>query len=309
MRNIVKACLLVLVSTGVSLAAQSSAAFQRPAAPGQLVDIGGGRRLHIFCKGTGEGPTVVIEAGLSQYTATSTYGKAQDAIAPFARVCVYDRAGLGWSDPAPADRTHVDMVSDLHKLLIAAKIPAPYIMVGHSLGGLLVRQYAQMYRSEVAGVVLADATSESNLFDDEGARFRAGVVAQIAQGLAKAKPGEPVVPLPDGTSTDIVMSFMPEVLAAVKDEYLAIDRTPAEMRAPLGYGTLGALPLVVIRRGKTATPPSASDIAWQADQERLTTLSTSSSLVVAENAGHVIPYDAPGVVADAVRRVLAACRR
>jgi pimeloyl-ACP methyl ester carboxylesterase len=76
----------------------------------------------------------------------------------------------------------------------------------------------------------------------------------------------------------------------------------------LGYGTLGALPLVVIRRGKTATPPSASDIAWQADQERLTTLSTSSSLVVAENAGHVIPYDAPGVVADAVRRVLTACR-
>ena len=220
-----------------AVSAQSPAGFQKPAAPGQLVDVGGGRRLHVICKGSGDGPTVIFEAGLSQYTAASTYGKAQDAIASFARVCVYDRAGLGWSDAIPDGRTHRGMVEDLHALLAALKIPPPYVLVGHSMGGLLVRQYAQVYRGEVAGVVLVDATSET-IYEPSGAQFRTGVVAQIAQGLAKARPGAPVVPLPDGTSPDIVMSFMPEVLAAVKDEYQAIDRTPAELRGPNGYGTL-----------------------------------------------------------------------
>ena len=88
-------------------------AYVRPPAPGQLIDIGG-RRLHVLCKGPTQGPTVLFEAGLSQYTANSTYGKAQDLIAAKVRVCVYDRAGLGWSDAAPGARTHQDMVEDLH---------------------------------------------------------------------------------------------------------------------------------------------------------------------------------------------------
>ena len=83
----------------------TTTSYVRPAAPGQLVDIGG-RRLHIECKGSAAGPTVIVEAGLSQFTAHSTYGKAQDLIAGFARVCTYDRAGLGWSDVAPGARTH-----------------------------------------------------------------------------------------------------------------------------------------------------------------------------------------------------------
>ncbi len=283
------------------------ATFQKPAAPGELVDIGGGRRLHVLCKGSGDGPSVIFEAGLSQYTATSTYGKAQDAIAAFARVCVYDRAGLGWSDAAPNGRTHQGMVEDLHSLLGAAKLPGPYVLVGHSIGGLLVRQYAQAYRADVAGVVLVDATSET-IFDEESAKARAAMVTKIAEGLAKAKPGVPVVQLPANTPPDLVVSFMPEVFAAVKEEYLAIDRTPAEWRRPQGLGTLGALPLVVIRRGRTAQPPSATDTSWRAEQERLPALSTNSVLVVAEKSGHVIPYDDPAVIADAVRRVITAAR-
>src|SRR5262245_46180563 len=99
--------LYVCLQTLLSPAAQSAAPYQKPPAPGQLVDIGGGKRLHLLCKGSGDGPTVIFEAGLSQWTATSTYGKAQDAIAGFARVCVYDRAGLGWSDGVPDGRTHL----------------------------------------------------------------------------------------------------------------------------------------------------------------------------------------------------------
>ena len=92
----------------VSLAISTTA--QKPAAPGQMVDIGGGRRLHVLCKGSSDGPTVIFEAGLSQYTATSTYGKAQNLISPFARVCVYDRAGLGWSDDVKFARHLVETI-------------------------------------------------------------------------------------------------------------------------------------------------------------------------------------------------------
>jgi pimeloyl-ACP methyl ester carboxylesterase len=181
---------VLTLSVCLALAAQSPATFQRPAAPGQLVDIGGGKRLHVLCKGSGDGPTVVVEAGLSQYTATSTYGKAQDAIASFARVCIYDRFGLGWSDAIPDGRTHRGMVEDLHKLVAAAGIQAPYVLVGHSMGGLLVRQYAQTYRSDVAGVILADATSET-IYDAGSEEVRAGIVAQIDKRSRRARPTSP----------------------------------------------------------------------------------------------------------------------
>lgn len=106
--------------------------YVRPSPPGRLVDVDG-RRLHVFCKGTGPGPVVVFEAGLSQYTANSSYGRAQDAIAPFAKVCTYDRAGLGWSDPAPDDWTQDGMVADLHQL-VSTELSGPVILIGHSVG-------------------------------------------------------------------------------------------------------------------------------------------------------------------------------
>ena len=300
---------LAFAASVASLSAQSSAGYQKPAAPGQLVDIGGGKRLHVQCKGSGAGPTVVIEAGLSQWTASSTYGKAQDAIAASGtRVCIYDRAGLGWSDAIPDGRTHARMVEDLHKLLAVLKAPPPYVLVGHSMGGLLVRLYALTYLGEVAGVVLADATSESTLFDAKSADARASMVAQIEKGLVNARPGVPVLELPRDTAPEVAMSFTPEIFRAVKDEYLAIDRTPAELRGLHGYGTLGDMPLVVIRRGRTAQPPNATDESWRAEQELLPALSTNSVLVVATNSGHVIPYDEPAVIADAVRRVMDACK-
>ena len=303
-------CFALAVAAFVaSPVAQSAAVFQRPAAPGQLVDIGHGQRLHVLCKGSGAGPTVLIEAGLSQWSASSTYGRAQDAIAASgARVCVYDRAGLGWSDVVPDGRTHNGMVEDLHKLLAAMKVPPPYVLVGHSMGGLLVRLYAKTYRGEVAGVVLADATSESTLYDAKSANARASIIAQIEKGLVNARPGVPMLELPKDTAAEVAMSFTPEIFRAVKDEYQAIDRTPAELRGSHGYGTLDDIPLVVVRRGRTAQPPSATDESWRAEQELLPALSTNSVLLVAANSGHVIPYDEPAIIADAVRRVMDACR-
>ena len=256
------------------------------------------------CKGPAGGPTVVFEAGLSQYTAHGTYGKAQDSIAAFAHVCTYDRAGLGWSDPAPGARTHPAMVADLHALAAADGWHGPLVLVGHSIGGLLARLYAATYPDQVAAIVLVDATPETYLYTAAAVQGRKDIVAQIDTGLDNAKGDLPIVPFPAGTPAEVMMAFTPPILRTVKEEYLAIDRVPAARRGPDGYGRLGSMPLVVIRRGKTVTPPSEDDLRWRRLQEGLAGLSSHSRMIVATHAGHVVPYEAPEVVAEAVRQVL-----
>src|SRR5690606_12620891 len=210
------------------------------------------RRLHVECTGTGDGPVVIFEAGLSQYTAHSTYGKARDLIAPFARVCLYDRAGLGWSDPAPGARTHHDMVEDLRRLVAARGVQGPIVLVGHSMGGLLARLYARQHPASVAAVVLVDASSEAVTYGPGAAEARRAGIAQIDAGLANAVEGVPVVPMPLETPADVMMAFTPAILRTVKQEYEAIDLVPDDLKQPDGYGTLGNTPLVVIRRGVVA---------------------------------------------------------
>lgn len=288
-----------------SLPSTVPAAFVRPEAPGRLVDVGG-RRLHLLCKGAAAGPTVIFEAGLSQYTANSTYGTAQDAIAPFARVCTYDRAGLGWSDPAPQGWTQAGMAADLRALLATAGEPGPYVIVAHSLGGLLARTYARSHPDDVAGLILLDASSDEDF--DELAAARAAIVAKLDAAIGASRPGVPVIGMPAGTSPEVVMAFTPEILRGVKTEFEALDRLPVEMKRPGGFGNLGDLPLIVVRRGKTEQPPSEADLRHQRVQENLAKLSTDSALIVAQNSGHTISLDEPTVVADAVRRMLDALR-
>lgn len=277
------------------------ASFVRPQAPGRLIDISG-RKLHVVCKGKAKGPIVVFEAGLSQYTANSTYGIAQDAVAEFARVCTYDRAGLGWSDPAPKNWTYDGMATDLHSLLAALKENGPVLIVAHSLGGLIARNYIRKYPKEVAGLVLLDSTSDEDFA--ELAAAAATTIPQLNAAIASSKPGVPVIGMPVGTSPEVVMAFTPEILSGVKVEFEALDRLPEEMKQVGGFGGLGDLPLMVIRRGKTSQPPSEADLNHQRIQENLAKLSTRSSLIVAKNSGHTISLDEPAIVAEAIRSML-----
>ncbi len=121
--------------------------------PGQLVDVGG-YRLHINCTGSGS-PTVVIEAGLGDWS-TTWAAHVQPEVAKTTRVCTYDRAGMGWSEAGPLPRDAAQSAKELHTLLQNANIPGPYVMVGHSLGGLVVRVFVHDYSSEVVGVVLIE---------------------------------------------------------------------------------------------------------------------------------------------------------
>jgi pimeloyl-ACP methyl ester carboxylesterase len=121
--------------------------------PGRMVSIGDGRRIHLYALGAGS-PAVVFEAGIS---ATSLNWRAvQQTLAPLTRVVAYDRGGLGWSDPGATPRTTSNIAAELHAALRAAGVESPYVLVGHSFGGLVVRRFASLYPEEVAGLVLVD---------------------------------------------------------------------------------------------------------------------------------------------------------
>jgi pimeloyl-ACP methyl ester carboxylesterase len=147
----------VLALVGASYEAIAAAGdARRYLAPGQLVDIGG-YRLHIQCVGTGS-PTVVLDAGLSG--SSLDWNLVQPELGRTTRVCAYDRAGMGWSDPGPQQRTPRQIADELHTLLTNAGIAEPYVLVGHSLAGKNVRLFALQHPDQVAGMVLVDARSE-----------------------------------------------------------------------------------------------------------------------------------------------------
>ena len=131
--------------------------------PGQLVDIGG-RRINLHCSGSG-GPTVVLMAGLFSWSLV--WYKTQPVIAQKTRVCAFDRAGYGFSDPAPRPQILSDVVDDLHAALKAGPIPGPYVLVGHSLGGVEARLYAQRWPEDVVGMVLVDTSPAAEGLIDE----------------------------------------------------------------------------------------------------------------------------------------------
>ena len=155
---------------------------------GKLVDIGG-RRLHLNCSGEGS-PTVVLESGERDLSLVRAL--VQPDVAPFARVCSYDRAGYAWSDAGPEPRTITQIVFELHRLLGAAGEKGPYVMAGASVGGDMVRAYAHQYPGDVAGMVLVDSVHEDDVILDGNKMCRLRDTAQ-KRAIPPVKTGpEPV---------------------------------------------------------------------------------------------------------------------
>ncbi len=179
---------IVLASTFVAsqLIAQQSGSAQ-PQPRGKLVDLGG-HRLHIDCRGDGA-PTVVVENGFEEFSFDWTL--VQSRLVKFTRVCTYDRAGYAWSDPGPVPRTFDQINLELHDLLAKLNDHGPFVLVGHSFGGPIVRNFATVYPNDTAGIVFVDAVSEDQRFE---MWHKAVLMRNGAKGKTIPPPHEEILP-------------------------------------------------------------------------------------------------------------------
>ena len=277
---------------------------------GQLIDVGG-YRLHISCAGTGS-PTVVIDSGVGDWS-TSWVG-VQANIARTTQVCIYDRAGYGWSEAGPQPRTSQQFVKELYTLLKKAGITGPYVVVGHSLGGLTARLFSYDYPSEVAGVVLVDSmdpgttpldlanikTPVRSIFGMESVlpvMARMGIMRFVVRPLGFI----PNLP-PEGQNAKLAFLSRPVYFQTLQDEYRAIPESLAQASA---VQTLGHLPLIVLSRALGTSPV---DAAWQVKQTELLLLSSDSQQIIAEKSGHNIEIDQPEAVVDAILKMVMGLR-
>jgi pimeloyl-ACP methyl ester carboxylesterase len=266
--------------------------------PGQLVDVGG-YRLHIHCTGTGS-PTVVIESGWGDSSAS--WGWVQPEVAKTTRVCTYDRAGMGWSEPSPQPRTAREFAKELHSLLAKADEPGPYVFVGHSLGGYTVRVYAHDYPAEVSGLVLIDAqdlpASDSTPMPapKPGGTSLPVLMARIGLVRLLAGPLGSIQELPpEDRQAYTAYSVTPCFAQTFLDEGRGLSEGGAQARS---VTTLGALPIIVLSRGKDQ---DAKHTAAQAD---LLQLSTDSQQFFADQSGHRIMIDQPEAAVAAILKIV-----
>lgn len=254
--------------------------------PGKLVDVGG-HSLHLHCTGSGS-PTVVVEPGGGQMS--SDLGLITPAVAADTRVCVYDRAGRGWSEASPTAAHGVQMATELHTLLERVHETGPFVLAGHSFGGLYVQSFAARYPSEVAGMVLIDSTAPNakataNAVPFVLQRTFAAISAVADLGLirlaALMDTNESLPHRAAGESNASVATA--HHLRSTIDEYATAGDSA---RAAASLTDFGDKPLVVL----TATV--GNDASWFRSQDRLAALSTNSSHRVIDGVDH------PGMTGD-----------
>jgi pimeloyl-ACP methyl ester carboxylesterase len=293
-------CRLLPVRPSLLLAFFPFFAFgQIPDAPGQLVDAGG-VQLHINCIGTGS-PVVVLEAGFPGSSLDWTL--VQPTVAQFTRVCSYDRAGFGWSQQSKEARSSSQIAEELRALLSAARVPSPYLLVGHSMGGLYVRAFARKFPDSVAGIVLVDATHEDQ-WDYEPKRFW----TTSDSPSIRLKQPEIVRPqtvasiLKDMWSTDRWKSGERAEREAIKITVADAQKNPKR---------LPVVPLVVLSAGEEigwSDNAPISALKAQQLQREMAAFSSMGTWRPVPGANHYIHLSQPAAVANAIREVVQATR-
>jgi len=265
--------------------------------PGRLVDIGG-HRLHLWCTGDGV-PAVILDTGLGGSSAD--WGFVQPDVARFTRVCSYDRAGMGYSDPGPSPRTARRIASELRELLTRSGMTRPVVLVGASIAGLDVRVFASDYPDRTAGLVLVDATHEDQAHEVPGmARFvpllsTLGVLRLLGMSF-----GQRIESLaPSVRDFARATSFRAAGARAAADEIIHVRESAEEVRSSRRKLTI---PVLVVTGGRGA------DENWRQLQRDQAALSDRGCLIVAEQAGHVVAIDQPGVVVKAIETVVETVR-
>ena len=309
--------------------------------PHDLIDIGDKRKLNLFCMGQGS-RTVIFDSGASDWSVI--WALVQPAVSAHARACSYDRAGMGYSDPSDQPRSPVNIVEDLHKLIHAAKIATPVVLVGHSIGGFNMKLYAALYPEDVAGLVLVDPTEERPsarmrdvLRRKYGAAFTARqellgdtiwphIIASYDDCAAAARTHDldPASKLYKDC-TDPVRPELGPVIAAerqkiqVKKAYqegqaseiancVLGDPRPDDTYAWLfSRHALGNKPLIVLTHGiyDPKNPVSAANFQeWNGEHDQTAALSTRGVNRIVPGTHHNVQIDNPKAVIDAVSEVL-----
>jgi pimeloyl-ACP methyl ester carboxylesterase len=293
---------------------------------GQVIDIGG-RSLNLYCTGQG-GPAVIFDAGANQ--PGYSWLLVQPRVAMLTRACWYDRAGYGWSDAASGPRTSAAIAEDLHKLLHAANVPPPYVLVGHSFGGFNVRVFAAHYPKETAGLVLADSADEFENPDyvpDElkapGRKLIPREWWPAAMMVAKFAVHAGVVRLIDNGPPPAVRPLTAhnmEILHALSLQAKTFDMTTREgldrdesARQVRAIRSLGSIPLVVLTAGRMMPGQSVMLAAYMrsriyGSQAALAKLSRRGEQRILPLSGHGIPFDDPDAIVDAVQSLIGAAR-
>ena len=283
--------------------------------PGRQVDIGG-RRLHLVEMGEGYPPVVIIPALADNVL---SWLRVLEATAAETQVCVYDRAGIGWSDPPSHGRsTPGTMASDLSALLQAAGIPPPYVLVGHSLGGVIARRFQADYPEAVAGMLLIDSSHEDHPRRLGAVDWREGTVGILKSAVRRqvrifgARRLTVALGLAPGYAAEMARTVPPEYAEAARAISLSVRQNRAMVRELLVLahswgqpGSLGSLPLAVL----TASPrPWQGWPVWAEMQDELAALSPNSEHVMACTAGHDIHLDEPDLVIQAILALVGRCR-
>jgi pimeloyl-ACP methyl ester carboxylesterase len=318
-----------ILFSGFFLLAATTATPPKPT--GRLVDLGG-HRLHVNCTGEGS-PIVVVENGLGDFS--FDWVLVQSRVARFTRICTYDRAGYAWSDPGPRPRTFAQLNLELRDALAKLGERGPFVLVGQSFGGPVVRNFATTYPHEVAGMVLVDSVQEDQRVTIQGkaVRLRDGAKGKsipppheemreadrppVRAATAPPAP-QPLGPLyqhlpPAEQALQLWAQALPQIDDAENDqrewstEYFAtLHRTPQA-------GSLGSIPLIVLTRAVGGYGNDLDVPAAQVEQERkecqakLVLLSTNSKQIILRS-GHNMHLEAPDDVAAAIREVVEAVR-
>lgn len=313
---------LLFLGCAVGCRAPQKYALEGYPPPGHLFDIGG-RKLHLYCIGKGS-PTVLLMAGGGAYSID--WALVQPELAKNTRVCSYDRAGLGWSDPGPSEETVEETTADLHALLLAARERGPYLLVGASIGGIFIQAFQHSYPDDVVGLVSTNSSNRIGL----KAKDKAGLIWDLTESdVRSAYPPPPSVKRgPKPTDEDDPFDKLPPNLRAERmwldvrlwersdpakanpesalswrKEFLReFDSTDAGEKAPLG-----TLPVVVVSSGPAATDSERRSRDGAAG--RLDFLSLNTKHITATGSGHEIHLYQPNVVIEAVDQAISAVRQ
>lgn len=326
--------LVVLLLAGFLYQAIGSAIDRNRFPPPGRMFSAAGCRLHLIDSGSGACP-VVFESGIS--TSSLNWTLLQRPVSEFARACSYDRAGLGWSDRASSPRVTSRIVEELRALLAEAKIPSPYLLVGHSFGGLLVSAYAARFPGEVAGLVLVDPLPVSEWWHPtathmrtlrQGVRLsrrgallaRMGVV-RLALGLltggARRIP-RAIARLSSGVGESLVTRLVGEIGKMPRETWPAIQAHWCQPKAfyamadhleSLPQSSAEAAALGPPRVPVTILSASHSTPAQLAERDELARLSPAGRHIVAAHSGHWIHLDQPELVLQAIRDMVLALSR